>query len=191
MKLIYVFTAIALTATSCGNSTENATDVTDISDAPEVVDLTGNSHAPRTIMHIDSLANQADFLTTGEGVSVLVAYAEVIDESLKAGKVKSAYETMRKFVDLYNIVNNNHRQEFRSAVEKIKRSSGADLTAMADKYREKLSDYDDASGLINLAPKNDDAKPDSTATETHTPDGNGNDSTAQAEPEAVTFIDMD
>lgn len=191
MKLIYIFTAIALTATSCGNSTENATDVTDISDAPEVVDLTGNSHAPRTIMHIDSLANQADFLTTGEGVSVLVAYAEVIDESLNAGKVKSAYETMRKFVDLYNIVNNNHRQEFRSAVEKIKRSSGADLTAMADEYREKLSDYDDASGLINFAPKNDDAKPDSTATETHTPDGNGNDSTAQAEPEAVTFIDMD
>lgn len=186
MKPAYPIIILALTAIGCNSSDKNATEITeDISTSQEVVDYTDHGHAPRSTMHIDSLANEADFLSPGEGVGVLIAYVEVKSEAEKAGKIKEAYETMRKFVDLYNIVSNNHKNDFKKAVNKALRSTGTDLSALAVEYREKLADYDDASGEIFFTPKTEETPEDSVSTpEAETNHG-------ETAPETVEFTDVD
>lgn len=152
---------LVLGCSACSGSDSGSANSETITDG--IVDFTENGHAPRNTGHIDSLANEADFLSAGEGVGVLVAYNDIICQAREGGKSKLMYETMRKFVDLYNIVSHNHRSEFIDATDKVLRNQGPDLRNLVTEYRDRLADYDDASGMISFAPKAEETPADSTA----------------------------
>lgn len=64
----------------------------------------------------DSLALRADDLTPAQAVKVLDAFVKMEIQASKAGNRRKVQETMRKFVDLYDIVFENDASGMRSAV---------------------------------------------------------------------------
>lgn len=168
MRILYIASifvaAIALTA--CGRSAEKEQTVvpanTDTVVTEQVkVDQMLNGGAAKMSETIDNLALNADDLEPREAVAVLVGYLEIEKEAQAAHKHKAALETIRKFVDVYDIVISNHGDKMRDAIRRNASSTGIDLTAVASQFRNRLHGVDEGSGT-EAAPA---AATDSTATD--------------------------
>lgn len=112
-------------------------------------------HASASVL--DSMALNADDLTPRRAVSLLNGYVEIYRNS---GSSRSKAVTMRKFVDVYDILISNYGDEFRNAVSSAA-SEETNLRELYQEFRGKLAGYDEASGMVAepSVPK------DSTATE--------------------------
>lgn len=156
---IVVASAVALVA--CGGKKENGA----VENA-ETIDLTEYTpgHAVQMSDKIDSLALNADDLSPDDAVNVLLAYVEIERDESNANKAKVKRETMRKFADVYDIVMGNYGNEFRAAIDKARRTTELDLSAIAADYRERLSDYDEGAG-IESAPAAQKEKADTTVSD--------------------------
>lgn len=112
-------------------------------------------HASASVL--DSMALNADDLTPSRAVSLLNGYVEIYRNS---GSTRSKAVTMRKFVDVYDILISNYGDEFRNAVSSAA-SEETNLRELYQEFRGKLAGYDEASGMVAepSVPK------DSTATE--------------------------
>lgn len=153
--------AITLSLAACGSKNTDSSATTEVTDI-DVTEFT-NGHASEHSAEIDSLALNADELTADEGARVLIGYYEMAKESSEAGRQKTTMETMRKFVDVYDIVLGNHGNDFRNAIAKLR--SIVDLAATATEYRERLADYDSGAGVESLSDERQQvAEADSTAT---------------------------
>lgn len=152
---IVVASAVALVA--CGGKKENGA----VENA-ETIDLTEYTpgHAVQMSDKIDSLALNADDLSPEDAVNVLLAYVEIERDESNANKTKVKRETMRKFADVYDIVMGNYGNEFRAAIDKARRTTELDLSAIVTDYRERLAEYDEGAG-IETAPISQKEKADS------------------------------
>lgn len=112
-------------------------------------------HASASVL--DSMALNADDLTPRRAVSLLNGYVEIYRNSRSS---RSKAVTMRKFVDVYDILISNYGDEFRNAVSSAA-SEETNLRELYQEFRGKLAGYDEASGMVAepSVPK------DSTATE--------------------------
>lgn len=108
--------------------------------------LNDSQQSGLAISHIDSLALMADDLTPAEALKVLITYMHVVQEAKEANKSKLELETMRKFVDVYDITMGANRSEMSKAFESFaKRNANYNVIATAKEYRERLSSEADAS----------------------------------------------
>lgn len=133
---------------ACGGQKEHTTVITVVdtpqSEAEEVVETS----VPRTDREsarkaADRLALNADDLTADQGVSVLLGFYDMHREYSAENKYKSDMETMRKFVDVYDIVNSNHGQEFKKALKSTRQVyPDVDFTEVYREFVDKLSQYD-------------------------------------------------
>lgn len=142
--LALVLTSMFIVA-GCGKKSDNVT--VEVTRSDEDIEIADYEHgvSKLTQRQLDSLAvNAIDELQPGQAVGVLMYYADIVNES-RGGK---RWETMRKFRDVYDIVLSNHGSDFRAAVDKIRLEKGVDLAKTYDVYAGRLTDYDDASGVI-------------------------------------------
>lgn len=110
--------------------------------------LNDNAQSQSMIDHIDSLALMADDLTPSEAVKVLVTYMHVVKTATEAGKERVQLETMRKFVDVYDIVMGEHKSDMTDAFEAFaRRNPNYNIIATASEYRENLRNYADGSAV--------------------------------------------
>lgn len=144
--------AVCCCATGCSSKSDsgNPAAVTEpVMEEAEVL------HASASVL--DSMALNADDLTPRRAVSLLNGYVEIYRNS---GSSRSKAVTMRKFVDVYDILISNYGDEFRNAVSSAA-SEETNLRELYQEFRGKLAGYDEASGMVAepSVPK------DSTATE--------------------------
>lgn len=118
-------------------------------------------HAPASVL--DSMALNADDLTPQQAVNLLTGYVEIYRNSSSA---KTKAVTMRKFVDVYDILISNYGDEFRNAVSRAANEE-TNLRDISQDFRTKLAGYDEASGQVYDAPVQKDttqqAEADTTA----------------------------
>lgn len=103
-------------------------------------------HAPASVL--DSMALNADDLTPQQAVNLLTGYVEIYRNSSSA---KTKAVTMRKFVDVYDILISNYGDEFRNAVSSAANEE-TNLRDISQDFRTKLAGYDEASGQVYDAP---------------------------------------
>lgn len=116
-----------------------------------------------TEANVDSLALMADDLTPIEAAQVLATYTDMIGKMSARSK---KLETMRKFVDVYDIVMTVNGSDMRQMFENVaQRWPQYDPAARAKEYREQLADYADGSVNEESSSAGDYAAPvDSTKT---------------------------
>ncbi len=121
-------------------------------------------HDRKTVKSMaDELALNADDLSPQQAVSVLMGFYDLHLQYSRERKMKSDMETMRKFVDVYDIVISNHGDDFRSALEATREIyPDADFITVYKDFTEKLSQYD-GSWLSDTAPVADTTATDSAS----------------------------
>lgn len=145
-RLFYTLTIFAATTClfcSCSSKSDN-----NESSATEVIVTEDISlhNAPASVL--DSLALNADDLSPQQAVSLLNGYVEIYRNSSSA---KTKAVTMRKFVDVYDILISNYGDEFRAAVSRAA-NEDINLRDISQDFRTKLAGYDEASGQVYDAP---------------------------------------
>lgn len=110
----------------------------------------------------DSMALYVDDLTPDETVMVLMAFLEVHNNA--DANSDSDLETLRKYVDVYDIAVGANPNDMRSAFEAARRlNPGLDFEKAAADFRRALAEYDAVQTYGEEEPAEDTAaKPDST-----------------------------
>lgn len=145
-RLFYTLTIFAATAClfcSCSSKSDN-----NESSATEVIATEDISLHNAPVSVLDSLALNADDLSPQQAVSLLNGYVEIYRNSSSA---KTKAVTMRKFVDVYDILISNYGDEFRAAVSRAA-NEDINLRDISQDFRTKLAGYDEASGQVYDAP---------------------------------------
>lgn len=143
----FVSLATLSSLSSCSGNNQDNTDAIEVngdrSDTDPVDYIHGSSHLTST--QIDSLANQADFLSPGQGVGVLWYFSQTIEKS--SGRNKT--EKMVAFKDLYNILASNYGSDFQTALRKLQSRHHVDLKSIFEEITDRFNGADDESGSIS------------------------------------------
>lgn len=95
----------------------------------------------------DSMSLYVDDLTPEETVSVLMAFLEVHNQAVKDKERKRDLETIRKFIDVYDIALGINPNDMRAAIDKANRINAAvNLDSLAADFRARLTEYDAVRG---------------------------------------------
>ena len=161
------FATTALLLASCGKKAdqkpEEAPATVVVVEQDQLRDAVKNHDHKNLKSMADQLALNADDLTPAKAVSVLMSFYDLHLQYAAEHKRRSDMETIRKFVDVYDIVNSNHGADFRRSLEATREVyPDVDFTQVYREFVEKLSQYDGAV-LSDSAPV---AEPDSAATDT-------------------------
>lgn len=145
-RLFYTLTIFAATTClfcNCSSKSDN-----NESSATEVIATEDFSLHNAPVSVLDSLALNADDLSPQQAVNLLNGYVEIYRNSSSA---KTKAVTMRKFVDVYDILISNYGDEFRAAVSRAA-NEDINLRDISQDFRTKLAGYDEASGQVYDAP---------------------------------------
>lgn len=144
MTLLAAIIAVSLTA--CGGSrksdSENVTE-----DVEEQKSQLEQALSEGDIRHAsamaDSMALFVDDFTPEQTVQVLTAFVTVHNDAGRRHESRRDLETLRKFVDVYDIALSVNPKDTRAAFDKAKRRNSAlDFDSLAIAFRKKLSQYD-------------------------------------------------
>lgn len=177
MKKIFLFimtvTVTALLATSCGGKGSKETAAAPATVEEQNTQLAealsaGNVKAASAMA--DSMSLFVDDFTPEQTVQVLMTFLTVHNEAAAAKDRRRDLETLRKYVDVYDIALSVNPKDTRAAFEKARRINPAvDFDSLATSFREKLTQYDaihDGS-LVTDDPAPADSTANDTATVTH------------------------
>lgn len=147
--LIYILllgAVMAAGAVSCGSKGSDKGAMTDeeareqnsrLAEALNVGDL---RHASAMA---DSMSLFVDDFTPEQTVQVLMAFLSVHNDAVAHKESRRDLETLRKYIDVYDIALSVNPKDTRSAFEKAKRMNPeVDFDSIATVFREKLSQYD-------------------------------------------------
>ncbi len=143
--LLYLLSAAAvgLTVASCGGSKKSE-------EVPQEVAETISTHDSALSSAIssgdigqasrvaDSLALMVDDLTPAQSVNVLATFVGVVEGEVSGHHSRKALETMRKYVDVYDIALGINPKDMRKAIESDTRYN---YDSLATAYRNRLNDY--------------------------------------------------
>ena len=144
MKALIGFSLLAATAAvifpGCGSKSTDDGVTTEIDGNSAKTDPVDYSRLNYTEKQIDSIAVYGlDFVTPGEGVGLLCYYYDKTDRA--SGTAKE--QLKRKYKDIYDILKGNYGSAFLTAVEKVNRRTGIDLTRVYEEYSGMLATADD------------------------------------------------
>ncbi len=118
----------------------------------------------------DSMSLFVDDFTPQQTVQVLTAFISIHEDAAAKNERRRDLETMRKYVDVYDIALSVNPKDTRAAFAKAQRDSrGIDFDAVAIEFRDRLQQYDAAQvGSEQVVERNDSVKAsvDSTSVET-------------------------
>lgn len=146
MKKIAIYSAAILAAgtmVSCGGSGKKEVVpqevVTTISTHDSsLADAMSSGNIKHASQMADSLALMVDDLTPAQSVNVLATFVGVVDGAMAEHQSRKALETMRKFVDVYDIALSINPKDMRKAINSDHRYN---FDSLASAYRSRLSDY--------------------------------------------------
>lgn len=166
MKHILIVIIIAIgTAVipSCGskNSEDARPDASDVQEQntklAQALNVGDLKHASAMA---DSMSLFVDDFTPEQTVQVLMAFLSVHNDAVAKHESRRDLETLRKYVDVYDIALSVNPKDTREAFAKAKRLNPAvDFDSIATVFREKLSQYDAIQDGSLVAP---DAEPSDT-----------------------------
>ncbi len=91
----------------------------------------------------DSMSLFVDDLTPEQTVQVLMAFLTVHNDAVAKGETRRDLETLRKYVDVYDIALSVNPSQTRDAFAKAKKINPAvDFDSVAASFRERLTQYD-------------------------------------------------
>ena len=91
----------------------------------------------------DSMSLFVDDLTPDQTVQVLMAFLTVHNEAVARKDTRRDLETLRKYVDVYDIALSVNPSDTRAAFDKARKVNPAvDLDSLATSFRERLTQYD-------------------------------------------------
>ena len=159
MRHSFIYCAIALIISACSSKSsqsdapvetlivvEHDADAQSADDAA-IKDALKSRDSKKLKSITDKLALNADDLTPAQAASVLAGFYELHLKYESGYKRKSDMETMRKFVDVYDIVNSNHGNDFRKALT----NDSVDYTQVYRDFVDRLSQNDNVI-LSDVAP---------------------------------------
>lgn len=144
MKALIGFSILAATAAvmlpGCGSKSSDDGVTTEIDGNSAKTDPVDYTLLNYTDNQIDSIAVYGlDFVTPGEGAGLLCYYYEKADRA--SGTAKE--QLKRKYKDIYDILKGNYGSAFVTALEKLNRKKGIDLTRVYEEYAGMLATADD------------------------------------------------
>ncbi|MDE5727971.1 MAG: hypothetical protein K2H83_00310 [Duncaniella sp.] len=150
-KILYLLLAVVgAIAVSCGQKAEKAEPEADgaVLRANEennsrlAVALNGGQLGEASAM-ADSMALMVDDLTPEQTVQVLTAFLTIHNEAVRAKETRKDLETLRKYVDVYDIALSANPADTRAAFEKARRlNPSVNFDSVAAAFRERLTQYD-------------------------------------------------
>ncbi len=156
-------TAIIASLTACGSGKSNGDHNTGEQNS-ELTEALQNHDLKRVSSIADSMAMYVDELTPDETVTVLMAFLEVHNEAAAAGDRMRDLETIRKFVDVYDIASGINPNDFRAAVAKANRiNPNLNFAQLVEDFRDKLAEYEASAGEPDI--ESSTVKTDSVAKE--------------------------
>lgn len=160
--------AIAAIIVSCSSkSNETTTEITVIDEEIPAEVIEKPTDIRKMSMTADSMALWADDLNPKEALAVLTTFYRVHLDAKSKGNRSRDIQTMRKYLDVYDIVSGNYREELRHLLTKVSEAdSTLDLIGAVDSFRTLLADYDSAHGQGS---EYTEAKTDSVAEDTVRP----------------------
>lgn len=148
MKHIFaiIMTSVAMTAlVACGgkkDSQAESSEVTEEQNTQLVQALSVGNLAEASAM-ADSMALFVDDFTPDQTVQVLMAFLSVHNDAVAKRDTRRDLETLRKFVDVYDIALSVNPKDTRSAFVKARKINPAiNFDSLATAFREKLTQYD-------------------------------------------------
>ena len=145
-KLLYMAIAALLLA-ACGGNKSDETDTATAEQAQEqntrlARALNSGSLGEASAM-ADSMSLFVDDLTPEQTVQVLMAFVSVHNDAVARKETRRDLETLRKFVDVYDIALSVNPTDTRKAFAAAKRVNPAvDFDSLASDFRERLTQYD-------------------------------------------------
>jgi len=173
-KILYLLLAVvgAVTA-ACGGKTEKADPEADQAllrtneenNSRLAVALNGGQLGEASAM-ADSMALMVDDLTPEQTVQVLTAFLTIHNEAVKAKETRKDLETLRKYVDVYDIALSVNPSDTRAAFARAHKVNPAvNFDSVAASFRERLTQYDAIhDGSLNSAEPADTAAADTAKT---------------------------
>ena len=146
--LLFILTALLFVA--CGGKAETE------HPAPEAADLEAaeqqNTRLARALTEgrletasamADSMSLFVDDLTPDQTVQVLMAFLTVHNEAVAKKDSRRDLETLRKYVDVYDIALSVNPSDTRAAFAKARKvNPSVDFDSLATSFRERLTQYD-------------------------------------------------
>lgn len=170
---------------SCrSNSTEETVEHPDVADADlDPVDLEHGANAV-SAEQLEEIILNPDDMTPGKAVGAL----KMLNTQISEATGPKREEIMRKFVDLYGIVLEIHGDNLRTAMNRLKKSSGIDIEAIYADYSTTLKVGDEVGGgdaEDTETPKADITTVNETTDDAETPTETPATTQPEAEPEAT------
>lgn len=153
----------AISFTGCGSSDSSTGD--DSGSTVSETDPVDFEHGSRmlSIAQLDSITNYPDDMTAGEAAGALVYLHHSVEKSSGTKRLVA----MRKFNDFFNIVLDNHGDDLRASVAKIRQRYNIDLQKIYEDYATTLAMGDEeGSGADDQSQKVDTIKTFSDSTST-------------------------
>lgn len=154
MKNLLITVALALLAillcVACGGKSDKEHPAPDAADL-EAAELQNTrlaralteGHVETASAMADSMSLFVDDLTPDQTVQVLMAFLTVHNEAVARKDTRRDLETLRKYVDVYDISLSVNPSDTRAAFDKARRVNPAvDLDSLATSFRERLTQYD-------------------------------------------------
>lgn len=154
MKNLLITVALALLAillcVACGGKSDKEHPAPDAADL-EAAELQNTrlaralteGHVETASAMADSMSLFVDDLTPDQTVQVLMAFLTVHNEAVARKDTRRDLETLRKYVDVYDIALSVNPSDTRAAFDKARKVNPAvDLDSLATSFRERLTQYD-------------------------------------------------
>lgn len=167
MKQFLIIMAVVLTLGACSSKKKTEVDVEAAATAErhstELTDALSHGNISKVTEMADSLSLFVDDLTPQQAVQVLLAFVNIHNEAVAAKNSRADLETLRKFVDVYDISLSVNGKEMRAAIAEARRINPAfNLDSLAGDFRERLTQYDTVQDGTLVAAAPEPEKADST-----------------------------
>lgn len=147
LRYLAVATIGAIFASCGGNTKDTTTEIITIDEEipSEVVEKPKDIKKMSVVA--DSMALWADDLDPKEALAVLTTFYRVHLDAQAQGNRRRDIQTMRKYLDVYDIVVGNHGNELRQLLAKVSEADTTlNLVSAVEEFRALLADYDSAHG---------------------------------------------
>ncbi len=178
-KLFIVLLSVVLLSLSfwsCGGSSKETTATTEKVEVQntQLAEALSAGNLKAASAMADSMSLFVDDFTPEQTVQVLMAFLSVHNDAVASKDSRRDLETLRKFIDVYDIALSVNPKDTRAAFDKARKlNPSVNFDSLATSFRERLTQYDaihDGS-LVNddPAPADTVAAPDSLASGSSNP----------------------
>lgn len=139
--------ALALVSCGSGSGTSDRTDMTVVADNEEqksrLAEALNAGDLDNASQMADSMSLFVDDFTPEQTVQVLMAFLNVHNDAVAKKQSRRDLETLRKYIDVYDIALSVNPKDTRAAFDKARRlNPGINFDSLATSFRERLTSYD-------------------------------------------------